>query len=28
MWEMYLAYWEGGSRTGAVNVGQFKLIRR
>ena len=28
MWEMYLAYWEGGFRTGAVNVGQFKLIRR
>lgn len=27
MWEMYLAYCEGGFRTGAVNVGQFKLIR-
>jgi len=27
MWEMYLAYCEGGFRTGAVNVGQFKLVR-
>ena len=27
MWEMYLAYCEGGFRTGTVDVGQFKLIR-
>jgi cyclopropane-fatty-acyl-phospholipid synthase len=27
MWEMYLAYCEGGFRAAAINVGQFKLIR-
>jgi cyclopropane-fatty-acyl-phospholipid synthase len=27
MWEMYLAYCEGGFRARAINVGQFKLIR-
>ena len=27
MWEMYLAYCEGGFRTGVINVGQFKLVR-
>jgi cyclopropane-fatty-acyl-phospholipid synthase len=28
MWEMYLAYCEGGFRAHAINVGQFKLVRR
>ena len=27
MWEMYLAYCEGGFRAQAINVGQFKLVR-
>lgn len=27
MWEMYLAYCEGGFRANAINVGQFKLVR-
>lgn len=27
MWEMYLAYCEGGFRTNVIDVGQFKLIR-
>jgi cyclopropane-fatty-acyl-phospholipid synthase len=27
MWEMYLAYCEGGFRTNAIDVGQFKLVR-
>jgi cyclopropane-fatty-acyl-phospholipid synthase len=27
MWEMYLAYCEGGFRARAINVGQFKLVR-
>jgi cyclopropane-fatty-acyl-phospholipid synthase len=27
MWEMYLAYCEGGFRAHAINVGQFKLVR-
>ncbi len=27
MWEMYLAYCEGGFRSKAINVGQFKLVR-
>jgi len=27
MWEMYLAYCEGGFRAKAIDVGQFKLIR-
>ncbi len=27
MWEMYLAYCEGGFRTRAIDVGQFKLVR-
>ena len=27
MWEMYLAYCEGGFRGRAINVGQFKLMR-
>jgi cyclopropane-fatty-acyl-phospholipid synthase len=27
MWEMYLAYCEGGFRAGALDVGQLKLIR-
>ena len=27
MWEMYLAYCEGGFRAKAINVGQFKLVR-
>lgn len=27
MWEMYLAYCEGGFRGEAINVGQFKLVR-
>lgn len=27
MWEMYLAYCEGGFRTQAIDVGQFKLVR-
>ncbi len=28
MWEMYLAYCEGGFRANAINVGQFKLVRQ
>ena len=27
MWEMYLAYCEGGFRAKVINVGQFKLVR-
>ena len=27
MWEMYLAYCEGGFRAHTINVGQFKLVR-
>jgi cyclopropane-fatty-acyl-phospholipid synthase len=27
MWEMYLAYCEGGFRARTINVGQFKLVR-
>ncbi len=27
MWEMYLAYCEGGFRANAINVGQFKLVK-
>jgi len=27
MWEMYLAYCEGGFRANAIDVGQFKLVR-
>jgi cyclopropane-fatty-acyl-phospholipid synthase len=27
MWEMYLAYCEGGFRARAIDVGQFKLVR-
>jgi cyclopropane-fatty-acyl-phospholipid synthase len=27
MWEMYLAYCEGGFRAGVINVGQFKVMR-
>jgi len=27
MWEMYLAYCEGGFRAEAINVGQFKLVK-
>ena len=27
MWEMYLAYCEGGFRAQTINVGQFKLVR-
>jgi cyclopropane-fatty-acyl-phospholipid synthase len=28
MWEMYLAYCEGGFRAQTINVGQFKLVRQ
>ncbi|HCX14950.1 MAG TPA: SAM-dependent methyltransferase [Rhodospirillaceae bacterium] len=28
MWEMYLAYCEGGFRANAINVGQFKLVHQ
>lgn len=27
MWEMYLAYCEGGFRAGSIDVGQFKVVR-
>ncbi|MCB2108264.1 MAG: class I SAM-dependent methyltransferase [Rhodobacteraceae bacterium] len=27
MWEMYLAYCEGGFRAGSIDVGQFKIVR-
>ncbi len=27
MWEYYLAYCEAGFRTGAIDVGQFRLVK-